>query len=109
MLNQQRQECIYNGQPYIQVPNDIYNSLIIGGYLNDAYSALRYELFLHTSYQRTVSITGLPVFHLEPNSRVALSDPTTNTYGDFIVQNISLTLGPGANLSATLNEALERL
>lgn len=109
MLNEQRQECINNGQPYIQVPNEIYDNLIIGGYLNDAYSALRYELFLHTSYQKVASITALPVFHLEPNSRVSLSDPTTNTYGDYIIQNINLTLGPGANLSATLNEALERL
>ena len=109
MLNQQRQECINNGQPYIQISNDIYNNLSIGGYLNDAYSALRYDLFLHTSYQKIASITALPVFYLEPNSRVALSDPTTNTYGDFIIQNINLTLGPGANLSATLNEALERL
>ncbi len=109
MLKQQRQECINNGQPYLQVSNEIYNNLSIGGYLNDAYSALRYELFSHTSYQKVVSISALPVFYLEPNSRVALSDPTTNTYGDFIVQNISLTLGPGANLSATLNEALERL
>ena len=109
MLNEQRQECINNGQPYIQVPNEIYDNLIIGGYLNDAYSALRYELFSHTSYQKVASITALPVFHLEPNSRVSLSDPTTNTYGDYIVQNINLTLGPGANLSATLNEALERL
>ena len=109
MLNEQRQECINNGQPYIQVPNEIYDNLIIGGYLNDAYSALRYELFSHTSYQKVASITALPVFHLEPNSRVSLSDPTTNTYGDYIIQNINLTLGPGANLSATLNEALERL
>ena len=109
MLNQQRQECIDNGQPYIQVSDEIYDNLSIGGYLNDAYSALRYELFLHTSYQKVASITALPVFYLEPNSRVALSDPTTNTYGDFMIQNISLTLGPGANLSATLNEALERL
>ena len=109
MLNQQRQECINNGQPYIQVPNEIYENLIIGGYSNDAYSALRYELFSHTSYQKVVSITALPVFHLEPNSRVVLSDPTTNTYGDYMIQNINLSLGPGANLSATLNEALERL
>lgn len=109
MLNQQRQECINNGQPYIQVPNEIYENLIIGGYLNDAYSALKYELFSHTSYQKVVSITALPVFHLEPNTRVVLNDPTTDTYGDYMIQNINLSLGPGANLSATLNEALERL
>ena len=83
--------------------------MITGGYLNSAYEALRYELFAHTKYQKVVSITALPAFYLEPNSRVEVSERTTNTYGDFMIQNISLTLGPGANMSVSLNEVSERL
>ena len=109
MLKAQRLECIQNGQPWIQVPNNIFSLLNTGGYLNSAYEALRYELFLHSTYQKVVSITSLPVFYLEPNSRVEVSEKTTNTYGDFMVKNISLTLGPGANMSVSLNEVSERL
>lgn len=109
MLEAQRQECILNNQPWVQVPNDVYANLITGGYLNSAYEALRYELFAHTKYQKVVSITSLPVFYLEPNSRVEVSERTTNTYGDFMIQNISLTLGPGANMAVSLNEVSERL
>lgn len=109
MLLAQREECILNGQPWVQVPNDVFANLITGGYLNSAYEALRYELFAHTKYQKVVSITALPAFYLEPNSRVEVSDRSTNTYGDFMVQNISLTLGPGANMAVTLNEVSERL
>jgi hypothetical protein len=109
ILTIQRQECIDNLQPYAQVSEDIYSNLAIGGYANGAYDEIKYDLFCHTNYQKTVSLTALPIFYLEPNSRVELSDRSTNTYGDFMVQNISLTLGPGANMSVTLNEVNERL
>ena len=108
-LNQQKAECNYNGQPWVQVSNDIFENLITGGYLNSAYEALRYELFSYTKYQKVVSITSIPAFYLEPNSRVEVSDYSTNTYGDFMIQNISLTLGPGANMTCSLNEVSERL
>ena len=109
MLIAQRDECNANGQPWVQVSNDVFSNLTTGGYLNSAYEALRYEIFAHTKYQKAVSITALPAFYLEPNSRVEVSEQTTNTYGDFMVQNISLTLGPGANMAVTLNEVSERL
>lgn len=109
MLAAQREECILNGQPWVQVPNDVFANLTTGGYMNSAYEALRYELFAHTKYQKVVSVTALPVFYLEPNSRVEVSDHSTNTYGDFMIQNINLTLGPGANMSASLSEVSERL
>lgn len=108
-LNEQKEECNRNGQPWVQVSNDIYANLITGGYLNSAYEALRYELFSHTKYQKVVSITAIPAFYLESNSRVEISDHSTNTYGDFMIQNITLTLGPGANMTCSLNEVSERL
>ena len=105
----QREECIANNQPYTQVSQEIYSNLITGGYSNGAFESLKYELFCHTRYQKVVSITSLPVFFLEPNSRVELNDRSTNTYGDFMVQSVNLTLGPGANMSVSLNEVAERL
>lgn len=109
MLILQRKECTDNAQPWTQVGQEIYSNLSIGGYTNSAYEQIRYELFCHTRYQKTVSITSIPVYYLSPNSRVQLESKSTNTYGDFMVQNINLTFGPGANMSVVLNEAMERL
>ena len=109
LLAAQKAECNENNQPWVQVSNEIYSNFTTGGYLNGAYDAIKYELFLHTKFQKVVSITALPSFYLEPNSRVEVSERTTNTYGDFMVQTINLTLGPGANMSVTLNEVSERL
>ena len=109
LLEVQKRECSLNNQPWAQVSDNIYSNFITGGYLNSAYDAIKYELFSHTKFQKVVSIVALPNFYLEPNSRVEVSERTTNTYGDFIVQTINLTLGPGANMSVTLNEVSERL
>ena len=108
-LEAQRQECINNNQPYVQASDEIYNSLTTGRYLSDAYEQIKYELFAHLKYQKVVSITALPAYYLEPNSRVTLRDYSTNIYGDYMIQNIGLTLGPGANMAVTLNEVSERL
>lgn len=108
-LEEQRRECINNNQPFIQVSDEIYNNLTTGKYLSDAYEQIKYELFAHLKYQKVVSITALPAYYLEPNNRVTLKDYSTNIYGDYMIQNINLTLGPGANMAVTLNEVSERL
>ena len=109
LLALQRKECDINSQPWTQVGDDIFSNLAIGGYANSAYEAIRYELFCHTRYQKSVSLTSIPVFYLAPNSRVKLSSKSTGTFGDFMVQNVNITFGPGANMSVVLNEIAERL
>ena len=61
-LEEQRKESSNNGQPYCQVGNEIYSNLSIGGYANAAFDQIKYELYLHTRYQKQVSITALPAF-----------------------------------------------
>lgn len=108
LLSDQRLECWTNGDPFSQVTGDIYYSLATGGYKNGAFDRIKYELYLHTNYQKTLSITARPVFYLEPNSRVTINDKSTNTYGDYIVSNITIPLGAGSTMSVTCSEALER-
>ena len=97
-----------NDEPFSQVDDEIFDHLATGGYQNGAYEQIKYELYLHTTYQKSISLSAIPVFYLEPNSRIKITDETTNTYGDFILQSISLTLGPGANMSISASEATER-
>lgn len=109
LLEEAKKEANINSHPWTQVHEDVYNNLAVGGYKNSAYERIKYELFYHTNYQRTISLTAIPVFYLEPNSRVTISDRSTNTYGNFMVQSINIGFGPGANMSVTLNEVFERL
>ena len=107
-LEELKQEAIDNYYPWAIVDDKIYNKLLTGGYKNAAFDQIKYELYLHTRYQKSVSMNSIPVFYLEPNSRVTIDDIITNTYGDYVVQSINITLGPGANMSITCNETAER-
>lgn len=103
-----QQECEDNGMPYTQVRGEVFYNLATGGYKNGAFDQVKYELYLHTTYQNAVSITGLPVFYLEPNSRVELNDTSTNTYGDYNLNTISIPLGPGNAMTVSCNQSIER-
>ena len=109
LLRKAQAYCNEHGHPWTQVRENVYSNLTIGGYFNSAYERIKYELFYHTNYQKTISLTSIPVYYLEPNSRVTINDASTNTYGNFMVQSINLTFGPGANMAVTLNEIHERL
>lgn len=103
-----QQECEDNGMPYTQVRGEIFYNLATGGYKNGAFDQVKYELYLHTTYQNSVSITGLPVFYLEPNSRIELNDTSTNTYGDYNLNTLSIPLGPGNAMTVSCNQSIER-
>lgn len=105
---EKRDECNQNGMPYTQVRGEIYYNLTTGGYKNGAFDQIKYELYLHTTYQQSVSISAIPVFYLEPNTRVTINDATTNTYGDFNVTSISMSLGAGNSMSVACSKAIER-
>lgn len=102
-------ECKDNGQPYSQVRGEIYQYLYTGGYKNGAFERLKSELWLHTTYQKTLSLTSIPVFYLEPNSRVSINDTTTNTYGDYMLNTLSIPLGAGNLMASTCSECIQKM
>lgn len=104
----QREECQNAGQPYAQTTGEVFAGFMTGGYRNAAYEQIKVDLMNHTTYQSTVSITALPVFYLEPNSRVTLNDKTTKTYGDFVISVITIPLSPGSTMTVSANEVLEK-
>lgn len=108
-LSDWRAECDAIGQPWSQVHNDIYQYFYTGGYKNGAYDQVKAELWSHTTYQNSLSITALPVFYLEPNSRVRINDASTNTYGDYMVNTISIPLGAGQTMSVSCNRCVQKM
>lgn len=93
----------------IQVTDLYYSNFATGGFKQSAYEQIKYDLQQHTSYQNNISITAIPCFYLEPNTRVTLNDHATNTFGDYVIKSISIPLGIGNNMSVNLSKAMERI
>ena len=107
-FNEKIEECKNNNQNYVQVSSEIYWALSLGGYKNPAFDQIKYDLYLHTNYQKTISFNARPVFYLEPNTRVTIKDYVTNTFGNFMLKNISISLGSNGTMSSSANEIFER-
>ena len=108
-IESKRRECDDNGQPYSQLRGELFQHLYVGGYKNGAFDAIKTELWSHTTYQKSISISAIPVFYLEPNSRVTINDTTTNTHGDYEISTITVPLGGDGLMSVSGNECIQKM
>ena len=103
-----REECEKRGQKYIQVDSSIYSMLSIGGTLRSAYDVVRDLLYQHTSYNESISIQSLPIYYLEPNTRIEVRDVESGIYGDYMISSISIPLDINGTMSISATRALEK-
>ena len=85
-------ECIARGQEYILVDTAIYHMLSMGGSQRSAFVEIKDLLYEMTAYNESVSISTLPIYHLEPNTRIGINNPEIDISGDYMINSISLPL-----------------
>lgn len=106
---QQRTECETRNQKYIQVDPAIYSLFATGGITNGIFPAIKTALYNHTQYNESIQIQGLPLYHLEPNTRITIRDVNSDIYGDYMINSISLPLTPNGTMSISATRATEKL
>ena len=104
-----RNFCKEMGLQYNQVDPDIFSKFAIGGYLNSAYQEIKNEIYQYTNYNEQISLTTIPIYYLQPNSRITVQDMQSGIFGDFIIKTISLPLGVAETMSISCIKALERI
>ena len=106
--DEKRAECEAKGQNYIQVTTGIFNLLAIGGSSNSAYNEVKMLLHEYTSYNESITIQSIPIYHLEPNTRIGVRDIESDIYGDYMISSISIPLDISSTMSISAIRALER-
>ena len=99
----QRQECEDRGQDYCQVSSSIYGALGLGGNYNSCFNEIKNMLWENTSYNSTINLSIVPIYHLEPNTRITVQSVDNDIHGDFMMNSFSipLTINGTMNISAT--------
>jgi hypothetical protein len=103
-----RTECENKGQDYIQLDSSIYSMIASGGESNSAYEAVRELLYQYTSYNESITLSAIPIYYLEPNTRITVRDNESGIYGDYMINTISLPLDITSTMSISCTRALER-
>ena len=60
-------------------------------------------------YSNSISLSTIPIYYLQPNTRITVNDSESNIYGDYIINNISISLGGQNQMSISATKALERI
>ena len=96
------------GYRYIQVPN-IDTMFTISAQGKSAKERLDELLYQHSYSVESATITTVPIYYLQPNTRVYLYDEATKLNGDYIISKITIPLAYNGTMQLTATKAAENI
>lgn len=102
--------CDLEGQAYSNINPNLYSQFAIGTVGYAAQETARELLYQYTNYSESITIQSMPIYYLEPNTRITVNDKASNIFGDYIINSISLPLDASkGTMSIQAKRALERI
>ena len=101
--------CQLKKQDYTIVSSNLFSLMTEGSDIRSAYEEIRTELYQYTNYNEQISLTALPIYYLEPNTRITVIDTQSGIYGDYMIESISLPLDINGTMNLSCTKALERI
>ena len=66
-------------------------------------------LYQHTYYQEQITLNTIPIYYLEPNTRISVQDTVSGIDGDYIIKSFNISLAHDGMMSITATRAAERI
>lgn len=95
-------------QEVIQVSPEVFKDLVLGGSKNAAYDKIKELLYQFTSYNESITLSVIPIYYLEPNTRITVFDNETGIHGDYLIKTISLPLTANGTSNISATKCLEK-
>ena len=102
-------DILKQGYACYQASSVIWSYIVGGGYYNSAYNLIQDLLYQHTHFNETVSVTLLPIYHLEPNTRVTINDELSGIFGDYIIKSFSIPLDINGTMTISCAKILDKI
>ena len=93
---------------YMELSVEDYASLKLSSTANDAYTEARALLYESTQRNSTISISAVPIYYLDANSRITVSDSVSGIQGDFLINSISLPLDISGTMTLSCSQVLQK-
>ena len=87
------------GYTLIQCPTSMWSAFEIAKVGYSAFEELNELLYKHTGFNDSVSLSILPIYYLQPNTLIEISNADINIFGKFIMNRISIPLKQGGTSS----------
>ena len=98
-----------DGYTYIILPEEMKEYFNVSGKNKCAQDVLDEELYQHTYCNDQISITSMPIYHLEPNVYIYVYDEVSKINGDYILEKITCPLNYNGTMQLQATKAPIRL
>ena len=98
-----------SGYTYAQLPQHLEYLFSISGQGKSAKDVLDEFLYTHSYCIESITINAIPVYHLEPNTRIFVRDDKSGINGEYIVTRINLPLSTNGTMSITATKVVDRI
>ena len=97
------------GYTYLNIPNSMESLFSISGQGKSAKSVIDQFMYQYAQNAETINLTMIPMYYLEPNTRVFIRNDESGIEGEYIVNRISLALSSNGNMTVVASKAVDRL
>lgn len=97
------------GYTFIQLTPAMENYFTISAQGKSAKDELDSLLYQHTYATEAVNLTAMPIYHLDPNTRIFVKDNNTGLHGEYIVSKVTVPLQFNGTTAITTTKAVERI
>lgn len=105
---QDRGQAEMKGQNWIQMPSSIFKNCLMKTSQYSAFEKLKELLIIHTQYNESITLNVIPIYYLEPNTRITVYDKETCIYGDYMIKSITLPLTSNGTSTINATRCLEK-
>ena len=97
------------GYTYLNLPYRMESLFSISGQGKSAKAAIDQLVYQFAQNAENINLTTLPIYYLEPNTRIFIRNDESGLGGEYIINRISITLGANGNMTIGASKAIERL
>lgn len=96
--------------PYFIISGDIFDTYFsTGGTFNSAYNQARNLLLQSTKYNTSITMTTLPIYYLDVNSKIFVSEEQAHINDQYMISNISYSLDGNATMTISATQLIDSL
>lgn len=108
-IDEAKKNFVLYGQKYCLYTPQQENYFLTSTTSATAFENIRESLYQNLVYNTSISINCAPIYYLEPNILIKVSDKLSNIDGDYVISQFSLPLAYNGTMSITAQEALIRV
>ena len=98
-----------SGYTYAQLPQHLEYLFSISGQGKSAKDVLDNYLYTYSYCTESITINAIPVYHLEPNTRIFVRDDRCGINGEYIITKINYPLDTSGTMSINATKVVDRI